>query len=413
MTELSANPATYSAVLKSAAGGDVITLAAGRYPATKLSKVAKEGVVTVTGAGAVLEGLTLTTCSGFRFTRLEFDLGVGKGYRIALQGAFDIHFDGCDFHGPAGAAAKDKTALPSAISMLGGCSNISVVDNLFTDLDRACGGGGTGIVVARNKISGIRTDGMIWAEAVGIEITDNEMSDFYPAGGAHPDGIQFMTTGTKTASSDILIARNSIQRGAGAAAQGIFLGDEVGTLPFRRVKILDNLLIGTGYQGIAVGHGEEVEIARNELLSLEGKTNKTWILARNVAGLKITDNAAIAITVEPTSTAVENSGNELNQPLVAGKAGAEQFAAWSARVKAPEQPQDPAAAQIASLTERLTEARAELASAQRTVAALQDQVSNLTDERDEAKRAEANAQVMIEEIGKAALRAATMAGVSA
>ena len=93
--------------------------------------------------------------------------------------------------------------------------------------------------------------------------------------------------------------------------QGIFMGDETGKLPYENVKIQDNLLVGTGYNGIGLSNMRNVEILRNELLSYEGKTNPNWVLVRRSAGVVARDNKAIKFGFDQV-TDLKASNNKTN-----------------------------------------------------------------------------------------------------
>lgn len=305
------------AAIKAAKGGEVLILAPGAYGPITIKGQVNAGMVTITGEGAKLLGLDLQKSEGFRFSGLEFDAGASGAYVFRVSASRDVHFDHLHVHGPDAATFAGLKTPPSGISFLNGCEDVSITDSEFHHLNRACGGSGDRVVIARNDLHDLRTDGMMWSDTRDIWIVDNTIRDLTPSAGGHPDGIQFMTTGTSRASENILIARNVLDRGQGAAFQGIFLGDEVGSLPFKNVRILDNLLIGTGYNGIAVGHGENVELERNELLSFEGKTNKTWILIKNTKGLVSRDNQAIELAYNGV-TGLVDEGNVKNQPALDG-----------------------------------------------------------------------------------------------
>jgi hypothetical protein len=139
----------------------------------------------------------------------------------------------------------------------------------------------------------MRTDGMNFANVQRIVIDGNKFSDFFVGEGDHPDAIQFWTAGTKQASSNIIIRNNQIFQGRGAGTQGIFLTDQVGTLPYQNVRIENNLLyVYDGYNGIMVGHGRGVEIIGNSVLSETRDNQKYWIRLDRVEGVTLRNNVA-------------------------------------------------------------------------------------------------------------------------
>ncbi len=125
--------------------------------------------------------------------------------------------------------------------------------------------------------------------------------------GDHPDAIQFLTTGTTAASHDINITGNLITRGTGDAVQGIFMRDEVGTLPYANVNIDNNMLVGTGYNGITVLGGKTVAVTNNTLDSLPGDTNVTWVMVQNADNVTASGNTAKSFIFDQVTHLNESS----------------------------------------------------------------------------------------------------------
>ena len=91
----------------------------------------------------------------------------------------------------------------------------------------------------------------------------------------HPDAIQFWTTNTTVAATDITITGNTFDRGSGVIVQGIFIQDEVGTLPYQRLTIADNVIVGAAYNGIAVRGAVDATLTNNTVIGEEDQTS--WI----------------------------------------------------------------------------------------------------------------------------------------
>src|SRR5690606_37311848 len=67
---------------------------------------------------------------------------------------------------------------------------------------------------------------------------------------------------------DIVIRNNVIETGSGSGMQGVFLRDETGVLPYQRVTIDNNIVIGKNMSnGIMVSHGNDVRITNNTVIS--------------------------------------------------------------------------------------------------------------------------------------------------
>jgi hypothetical protein len=172
--------------------------------------------------------------------------------------------------------------------------NVTVKASRFEQLGRGLSASGsTDIAFNNNVFRAMRTDGMNFANVQRIVIDGNKFSDFFVGEGDHPDAIQFWTAGTKQASSNIIIRNNQIFQGRGAGTQGIFLTDQVGTLPYQNVRIENNLLyVYDGYNGIMVGHGRGVEIIGNSVLSETRDNQKYWIRLDRVEGVTLRNNVA-------------------------------------------------------------------------------------------------------------------------
>ena len=55
-------------------------------------------------------------------------------------------------------------------------------------------------------------------------------------------------------------------RGSGTIVQGIFISDEVGTLPYQRVTVTDNVIVGAMYNGIAVAGANDAKLTNNTVI---------------------------------------------------------------------------------------------------------------------------------------------------
>jgi Right handed beta helix region len=172
--------------------------------------------------------------------------------------------------------------------------SVTVKASRFEELGRGIQmSGSTDLTLTGNVFRHMRTDGMNFANVQRVLIDANMFSDFFVGEGDHPDAIQFWTLGTKQASTNIIIRNNQIFQGRGAGTQGIFLTDQVGTLPYQNVRIENNLLyVYDGYNGIMVGHGRQIEIIGNSVLSESRDNQKYWIRLDRVEGVTLRNNVA-------------------------------------------------------------------------------------------------------------------------
>jgi pectate lyase len=296
--------------IESSRPGDTIFMAPGVYDGFKLGKLAFDGTVTVTSADpnkpAVFTDFRLNGVQGLTFTNLEFHATQGS-FSFEVKNGENVHFDRVHFHG---SLDGDSSNDPSGLGF-SGSKNISVTNSEFQQLARGLAiSSSEGITVSGNKFHDLRLDGMNFAQVGDVRILNNAFRNFRPDADDHPDAIQFWTSGTTTPSHDIVISGNVIMRGEGAYIQGIFLRDQLGTLPYERVTISDNLIVGTGYNGIRVNGVKNLILSNNELVTFAGDNN-TFLLIKKGAGIEATGNRATIISFED-STDVVQRGNQIS-----------------------------------------------------------------------------------------------------
>ncbi len=321
-----------ASALKGADAGDVIKLATGTYTGLSIGNLSYGSGITITSADAskpaIITDFTLANMQGVTFSRVEMAtlshpdlIAIDAGYFAfkVYKGSSDITFDHVNFHGSDdGNAANDVMGLQIRDS-----DNITVTNSEFHDLARALAVGQTdNIRIAGNNVHDLRSDGFDFAEVGHISITGNTFETFNPNPTDHPDAIQFWTSGTTTASHDILISGNVILKGDGDYTQGIFLRDQVGTLHYERVTIADNLIVGTGYSGIRVQGANGITISRNELVSFDGD-NKTYMLIQDSDKVVSTGNKGAQIGYD-NSTHVTEVGTVATTAITDHGAAAEQ-----------------------------------------------------------------------------------------
>lgn len=331
-----------NAALKLAQAGDIIYLDSGTYSGIALRNITIDGNVTIMskdlGHPATMTDLNVSGSTGFTFSNLELaNTKVSDGYGFLVTSSKNITFSDVHVHGSLNDNAQDDI---SGLSILRS-SNIKILNSEFQQLGRGVGvGDSQNVEISGNSFHDLQTDGVIVCDVQGINIIGNEFKNFFPTATDHPDAIQFLTMGSTQASENIVISENIIHRGTGAGMQGIFMRDEVGTFAYKNVTISDNILVGTGYNGIMVSHGENLKITGNELISYDGATNKNWVLIRDADGVLVEDNAAIQFGYNNVTGLVQD-GNVINGAVSdEGKAALD---AWtgSYSVESAEIPSDP------------------------------------------------------------------------
>jgi hypothetical protein len=265
---------------------------------------------------AVITNFSMTNVTGVTFSKVEMfavnATGANKnsGWAFRVTDSEDVHFDHVKFHGSLDRQTiNDMNGLQIRFG-----NDISITNSEFQQLGRGMAiSESEHVKVSANEVHEMRTDGFNFAQVGHVEITGNYLHDFMPAPGDHPDAIQFWTSGTTASSHDILVSDNLILRGDGENTQGIFMTDQVGTLPYERVTISNNLIVGTGYSAIRLAGGKDITVTGNELLTLEGGY-KTFMLMQKVDGLVSANNSAISIGFDRV-TGLQQSNNSTNRPV--------------------------------------------------------------------------------------------------
>jgi hypothetical protein len=282
-----ATAAELIAALKDAKGGETITLAPGVYGVVNFSGLSFEPAVTLEAKGAIVTGLMLKSVSGLTVKDLE----------IALDPADKL--SGCTLTSCTAVrlVAPHVHGKPVSGITLTDCKKSAVIGGDFHDIRNAVViSGGEDIEVSGNKIRRMLSDGVVGSGGPHrVLIADNDMSDFRPQEGAHPDGIQFFTRNAKRSAEDITITGNKITRGAGGIPQGIFVTTQTGwVLPYKRVKIIGNEVEGATHYGIGLQNAEDSEISGNTVQPIEGMKSRIHMI--NLTNAVVSGNSAWMIT---------------------------------------------------------------------------------------------------------------------
>lgn len=273
-TRLVGSSAELLAALKTAAAGDSVLLRPGTYSGIDIRNLSTSNVTIASadpGNRAVLTDLAVRDSSGLQFSGLDFYSGPGaKIYGFQILGSSNIVLDRLFVHGTLDGVTNDTTAL-----IIRNSNGVTVSNSRFTELEHGLLHlDNTNLRITGNEFADLRTDGIRGGGSSQVLIADNLFHDFHPLDGDHPDAVQFWTTNTTKAVSDIAITGNVVLRGNGAPIQGIFIRDDVGGLPFQNVSISGNTIVGALYNGIGVD---------------------------GITGLSITGNTVLGTTDQPSS----------------------------------------------------------------------------------------------------------------
>ncbi|MEO6091918.1 MAG: right-handed parallel beta-helix repeat-containing protein [Novosphingobium sp.] len=293
-----------------AASGDTIRLASGTYSGVTLQNIVKSGNVTITSRDpfnpAVLTDLFVKTSQGLTFSNLEFKVTTDMPFQVL--GSSRINFDGLDVHGTLnGSSNDDHRAM-----IVRGSDTVSVTNSHFHELtDALVHDQSRNLNFAGNLFDLIRDNGISGGGSSYVTITGNVFKDFDHVGAVHPDAIQFWTSNTSASATDITVSGNVFNRGNGAVVQGIFIQDDVGTLPYQRVTVSDNVVIGGAYNGILVNGATNATLSNNVVL---GETDQaSWLGSWNVASANWSGNLASSFSNQKST--VNGSADIQTTPL--------------------------------------------------------------------------------------------------
>ena len=332
----------WAALAKGAKPGGVIDLGTRRVTFARI-----RGLSDVTIRGGVFGFTILDTWKNVTFENTRFEAALED--RV-MTGASPPYIDA---YSPEGLTIRNATFVgytnaagqlaANSLRIRGG-NNVVVTRSTFRDLANFAGFiRTTNLRVTDNRFSYIR-EGVQLVGVTRAVVARNSFGPFRPAPGDHADGVQLFTNGLTLADDhgarDVLIEDNFIDPGAGYRAQGIFMRDELGFHKqgrgYANITVRNNLLIGTGWHGIAADRTENLLIEGNRLLIRRGPDGVTdnWIRVALGAGI-VRNNYAGSIQLGPDMTASGNTSVKraaTDAEITAAKAA---FAARLARAAAP------------------------------------------------------------------------------
>lgn len=303
--------------LATATGGETFVLAPGNYGNLSISGRNFASAVTIKSADpnnqARFSDTKISKSSGIVFKQLAFFNPLGTNeikntYAVQVQKSEKIMFDGITLSGSRnGDPSDDGHGLQVRFS-----SDIKIVNGNFSELARAMViSESKSVVVANNRLSTLRSDGIDFAGVQDVEVTGNRFSDFQPAPGDHSDAIQFWTRNSTLPTRDIRISDNLIV--ASGETQGIFMRANYagfGT-PLTGVEISGNILSGTAFNGIALFKGTDVDVLDNMIFSLRNiAVKQSWIRLEDIKDLDLVDNTAAIFLLNRIGQPFDQSGNK-------------------------------------------------------------------------------------------------------
>ncbi|MBV8684580.1 MAG: right-handed parallel beta-helix repeat-containing protein [Caulobacteraceae bacterium] len=289
------NSAQLAATLQAAANAatpETILLEGGTYSLKALSNLDPTANVTIESASssnqAAIQGLQISHSSNITFNDLAFASRSGTPTGDMAMSYFDnnVNFTNDSFSGPVSssyvsAPVYGLVVCDSTNSTVSG-STFQYVQNGIAEKEN------NGITISSNTFTNIFGDATDNAASWNVQILNNNFSNIHidSSDGQHSDAIQFWTSGEKTAGGNITIEGNTYNIGSGAAAQGIFMTDQVGGLTYSNVTIENNDLVGTAWNGITLQDVSHALVENNTLQSVIGTGQISRLtLAGGVSGL--------------------------------------------------------------------------------------------------------------------------------
>lgn len=290
MTSTVSNAAELAAALDKAKAGSTIILKAGNYGDFGYSSKSFASAVTLksdeSGKPAVFTSFVLSNVSGLNVDGVKFDYrppaGTPDGQtNFMLKSVSNVTisnsvFDGADGRGLG--PAYDGYGIGIGLSVRDS-ERVTIKNNEFTNFHRGAAFGSTnGLKVVNNELHDMSGDGLDFADVDKVLIKGNRIHDFHrpDSSTAHPDFIQFWTSGTNSPSVNVKILNNFLYQGEGIETQSIFMRNELvdtGTagaeMFYRNILIAGNVIKNSHYHGITVGETAGLEIKNNTILQNE------------------------------------------------------------------------------------------------------------------------------------------------
>lgn len=292
--------AALDAAIVRATGGETIALASGAYSLDIRNRSFTAPLV-ITSANpakpARISYHEFWGVSNVTFTRLDMGRPAPPGMREdventgRVEASSNITYDTVHVHGSLNNDPRDDIVG----LQFGGSKNIRLVNSEFEQLGRAVRFGDVDhVIIANNKFHDLRSDALDFAASSNVLIQANYFTATHNLPHDHPDAIQFWTVNVKRPSTDIVICDNEIIQGNGGGTQGIFLTDQSnGTLPYERVTIENNIMIGSYMaNGILLADAKDAKIRNNTVISPTDDRNPVWIKMVRVQGLVLEGNIA-------------------------------------------------------------------------------------------------------------------------
>lgn len=314
--------ASLEAALAAAAAGDRIEISPGSYGSISLVGRHFAPALTLVSADAlsppVFTSIYLSNVTGLKIFGLKIVFGATQApdasYAVYLFNGQDVQFEEMDI-----SSADDGVAGNDAYGIFVRDSNqIKISNNHVHDVFRGAAiFDSTDVLVGRNVITDVGSDGVVGRGVVRGSISRNYFTDFdiIDPRKVHPDAIQIWPRGARRGSQDVIIDGNIIRRGNGEPSQGILIGGP--EFVTKDLLIVNNVIEQSMGQGIALSNVETSEIANNTVLPHDFQRDAPGIDIRTPGvGVTVRANLASAYRLDPKVSAHSNIRIDYHNPWV-------------------------------------------------------------------------------------------------
>ena len=281
------NTSELNTAMAQAKAGDTILLASGNYGAFSSGNDYSSAVTIKSanaGAPASFSSVALNSATGITFDSITFDYRFKAGDPLhtdpfTVSGSSNIVFRNSNFDGDvaSGMNSIDNGYAVGRGLLITTSNGVTVENSVFKTWMRGIVvGESSNVNILKNEVTGIRSDGMDFAQVQNVRIEGNNIHDFRSAPNSddHADFIQFWTTGTTAPSTDITIRNNTLNIGQGSVAQSLFMRNEVvdqgqagASMYYKNVLIENNTISNAHIHGITVGETNGLIVRSNVVIA--------------------------------------------------------------------------------------------------------------------------------------------------
>lgn len=259
----------------------------------------------------VFSGLTISNVDDLTLANIAVKLNAPPKSKyqslVNIEDAKNLRLTGLTLNG---AAAPPETEFRGVL--LHKSSQVTVSDCSFSGFYRALVGLAVDqVTLTHNDISEMSSDGFNFAQARNVTIARNRFGAFQTTAESHADYVQFWSTGTDEASSNITVAENLMLQGQGAGAQGIFLEFEP-RLPAHNVTVRDNVIIQSSPHGISLYNVVGATVQRNLAVAAPISKYKVAIRMIGVSDGRVSNNISNAYGFEATRNVTREGNTEID-----------------------------------------------------------------------------------------------------